>query len=124
MALLPADRVYLHDAEDLSSFERFVSGRPDDTDVVRGEVSQAANGRLRTVSLVGERQTIAVMVREVSPAQLVWLKARKGALLMYRDPARRLLFGSFFGLSIVEYRTDPGFDVSFTFEQVTRTVEV
>lgn len=124
MAELDLRRIYLHDADDLDSYEYFYSATPEDERAVRGETQQAANGRLRTIVRTGSQQTVNVTLRDVTPAQLEWLDTRKGALLLYRDPSGRFLFGSFFAFGDRAYKGASNYDVSFTFQQTTRTIEV
>jgi hypothetical protein len=123
MALLTPDRVFLHDANDLEVFERFWSADRAEDDSVRGEIQQAASGRLRTIVRVGEKKVMPVTLRDVTEDQLAWLRERKGALLLYRDHRGRFLFGSYFGVTPKEHK-DGTYDVPITFQQTTRTIEV
>lgn len=124
MATVELSKVWIHRADDLAAAETFYSNKPGDDFVQDGEVRAYATGRLRIISRPAQRSGYRVNLRDVTDAQVETLKEWAGQLLLYRDPRGRMIFGSFFTLTIDEYKAVDGNDVSLTFQQVTHTVEV
>jgi hypothetical protein len=125
MATVSLDRLWLHDANNPTTFITcFTNGRAHDVDV-DGQVRRYANGRLRAVSRAGRRQKLQTTARYVTNSELAQLEAWLGeTLLCWRDVYGVLLFGSIFALNPVPYKDRTGWDVTFTFQEVTHSIEV
>jgi hypothetical protein len=124
LAVVDLERVWLHDAANLSSYLRLFSTRPDDGRTRRGEVRSYAGGRRRIITGPTRGGTIAVTLRDVDGVELDQLDAWTGELLMYRDQSGRLEFGTYFTMQVSEYKDQSGYDVAISFETVTHSIEV
>lgn len=124
MAVVALEQLWVHDAEDPSDYLRFYTSDRSDSSEIPGEVRRYAAGRLRTITRVGEAQNIGATLRLVSDTDLEQLKTWLGALLLVRDHRGRLMFGTYFKLAVVDYEDRSGYDVTVTFQQVTRSIEV
>jgi hypothetical protein len=124
MASVTLDRVWLHDWNDLSVYETFWSAKPGDQRQKAGEVRAYAGGRLRNITRALRKQTLAVRLVDVTVAQLDVLDGWLGTDLMYRDETGLLLPGTFHDLDADTYPFGQGYEVSFTFQQITASIEV
>lgn len=91
----------------------------------QGEFRRYAGGRTRLVTRTGDSQSVNVTAQYVTKANRATLDSWAGSLMLYRDGRGRLFFGSFLGLATSEV---PGYqdlcNVSFTFDEVTHSIEV
>jgi hypothetical protein len=117
------DRVFLHDSDDLSSYVAFFSSDRADIRERDAEVRTYAGGRRRVITRVARRQELPVTLRLVDDASLDVLDGWLGHVLMLRDHLGRLVFGTYKALSVVDHK-DGSHDVSFSFEDVTVSIEV
>lgn len=125
MASVTLDRLWIHDADDLSSYVRFFTA-PDrgDDRTQAGEVRQYAAGRQRLITRTGRRKELPVTLRQVTDDDLETLEDWLGSLVMVRDHRGRLMFASYFSLGVTDMRDRSGFDVAVTFIEVTHSIEV
>lgn len=124
MAIVTLGQLWIHDADDLASFLRFYTMNWASPRSVPGEVRSYGPGRLRTVTRPGKVRSLQRTLRAVTADELDQLDAWLGADVMLRDHHGRLMFGAYFDLSEVDYKSGSGYDVPLTFHEVTRSVAV
>jgi hypothetical protein len=124
MPVVTLDRVWLHDSDDLATYVTSYSADRADERRRSVDVRTYAGGRRRAVTRVDRRQALQVMLRLVDAATLDQLDDWIGHVLMFRDRTGRLVFGTYAALAVVDHDDDGTFDVSFSFEDVTHSIEV
>lgn len=115
MASVTFQGLWVNDGSDLSDFRHFDAGKTTSFGAsVAGEVRTYAGGRRRVISSVGSPVQWAFSLTWVSQADLAWLEARMGALVLVRDEIGRAVWGTYLGLSVTDYvgRTECQVDVS------------
>lgn len=92
-------------------------GRRDD-DVIDGQVREYAGGRLRTVSTETNRRTLPITIIQITWAEVETLRGWRGREVIFRDIHGRLIYGTFFGVSIKDWRGGT-YDVTLTLQQIS-----
>jgi hypothetical protein len=124
MAQVTLDRLWLSDAADpADAVAFFTTGRSDSRDTA-GDVRVYANGRLRVVTTGARQQTLGVTLRLVDPVALARLEGWRGRVLLLRDAWGRKLYGTYFRLTVDDYKDRSGHDVQLTFQQVSHSEAV
>jgi hypothetical protein len=119
MATVTLDRAWLSLAADPSvAVSFFTTGRGDQR-AKPGEVRRYANGRLRTVTRVGSEQTLTLMARSLTPAQVDQLDSWRGTVVLFRDAWGRKMYGTFFTLAVADWPDRQSHDVTLTLQQVS-----
>lgn len=125
MASVTLYGLWINDGTDLSDWRYFEAGETRSSGVaVDGEVRTYAGGRRRIVSSVGSPQTWDVTLSWVSQADLAWLTARLGQLVLVRDPVGRALWGTYLGLQVTDYKGHTECSVDLSLESVSHEVAV
>ena len=119
MAVVLLDRVFLSLVADLSQTVPAFSADRSEVQSAPGEVRRMANGRLRTVTRAGSARTLGVTLRNLTPAQVLLLRAWVGKTVLFRDVWGRKMFGAYFSIDVKDYRDRSAQDVSFTLSEVT-----
>lgn len=122
MATITLDTVWLNDAADLTSFCALenvtdISPSPE----VDGEIRTYAGGRERNVSGAGRRNVVAVSATHAARADVLWMEAHCGRLLLFRDPLGRKFYGIYRDLKVTERKGQNCADVTFTIREVTHS---
>ena len=85
-----------------------------------GEVRRQADGRLRLVTRVGQRQRIEVTLVAADRNTVAMVEAWEGRAVLVRDPMGRRFYATFFEPNITEDAADTGLAViSLTLTEVT-----
>ena len=119
MASVALTDLWLHDASDLSDSVTLWLADEKASVSQAGAVRRYANGRLRAVTRVGQRESVQVTVHLSDRTQLDQLRDWCGSLLMLRDKRGRKLWGSYFDLDVTELVPSTFVSVAFTFHQTT-----
>lgn len=119
MASVALRDLWLHNANDLSDSITLWLADESALVYVLGEVRRYANGRRRTVTRVGQSESVRVTVHISDRTQYDQLKDWCGSLLMLRDKRGRKLWGSYFDLDVTELVPSTFLAVAFTFEAAT-----
>lgn len=124
MASIALDRVWLHQAADLSTYLKFFTTASGDERSMAGDVRRMSNGRLRLVTSVGLNRTHPTTLRMVSDDDLATLEDWIGDLLLFRDHRGRLMFCTYFTFSVTDYKDRSGYDVTLSLSEVSSSIEV
>lgn len=123
MAAIKLDKVWINDAADLSDFITCFtdSAGMDEDDSLFSEVRNYAAGRTRTVNRVGGVRTVSCPLMELTRAQVEWLRAHRGRLVLIRNYSGVKIWGTYPGVKPMPYRTLSAYRVNLTITQVTYT---
>ena len=125
MASVTLTGLWINDATDLSDARHFPEGETTGfTPSVSAEVRTYANGRRRVISSVGSAQQWGVTLSWVSQADLAWLTARLGRLVLLRDPVGRALWGTYAGLQVTDYKGRTECSVDLSVQSVSHSLAV
>lgn len=120
MASVELFKTWVHDGSDLDNSVQLYSSGRSDNDSQGGEVRTYANGRRRLITTPAVGESIPVTFPWITRTELVWLQARKGQIVLYRDAWGRSLYAAYLSLSISDFTDRSGYAVSTTFESITR----
>lgn len=84
-----------------------------------GAVRRMANGRLRSVSRAGQARTVDATFDACTRAEIAWLDAHVGRIVLIRDDRGRKLFGIYYEVPVDEHQYDDQGDVNLTLTEVT-----
>ena len=125
MASVTLDSIWMHDADDYSDFVQARAGSINVVSGSDGEVRTYAGGRQRLIRGPAQPRTLTVTLPNIERDVLDDVESRRGTVQMIRDGRGRVVFGTFFDLQLDE---TPGLrgraSASFTFREVTRSIEV
>lgn len=119
MATVSLNWCYLADIVDLANPVVFGSSDRSDDLQLTGEIREMANGRLRSVSRVTDRRTIGVTATYVDAATVQRIKDFRGKTVLFRDVWGRKVYGTFFQVSVKDYKDRKGQDVSFNIQKIS-----
>lgn len=124
MASVLLDDAWIHLADDLATYVTAALTSAEESAEAPVDVRRYANGRLRSIVRPGTARTISVGLglvdRDVADTLRSWI----GQTVMYRDPAERLVFGTFPSLGIGEVPGSDGTVVNVTFDLLEVTVSI
>jgi len=86
---------------------------------VSGEVRTYAGGRQRSVTAVGTRSQVSILLRQVTQNDIDTLTSWFGKTVVVRDHRGRRWFGVFYTLDIADRRKKTLHDVTITVYSVT-----
>ena len=125
MVTVTLNELWLHDADDHADHVRVPYASMDVSEARQGEVRTYAGGRRRLITGPAKPRTASVTAQNIDRAIADEIVSRRGSVQMVRDGRGRVLFGTFFEVSLDE---TPGrkemVSVGFTVHEVTRSVEV
>lgn len=119
MATIELEGVWIHDAFSLLDFITFAGQALPLTAATSTEVRERAGGRLRRVSRPTRRQRMAVSGFTESKAVVDQLVDWAGETLMLRDAFGRKLFGIYAEITVSPLEARAGWQLSFTFQQIS-----
>lgn len=128
MATVTLDYLYLHRAEDPTTYLALDLDAEKAIESKGGEVRRLASGRRRAVVREGSSTALEIELEMVSRADRETLQAwiAEGALFMLRDPRGRVEWGHIFSVEVAEdaLLEDESANLTFRFDAVTFSEEV
>lgn len=114
---------WINDGADLSDAHYFAEGESTGYGpAVVAEVRAYAGGRRRVVTTADRPVKWDVTLTWVSQADLAWLTARMGQVVLMRDPTGRAVWGTFLGLQVTDYPGQLECSVDLSLESVSHDV--
>ncbi len=89
--------------------------------VTQGTVRLYANGRTRAIAQAGKSQHASVQILACSRADIAWIEAHAGVLVLVRDPLGRKFYGIYYAPTIIERPVELTADVALDLTEVTHS---
>lgn len=125
MPQLTIDRVFLHDAEDLTDFIALDAADLTGADAIVGGVGRRAGGRRRATATPGRDGQLDITFDLLTRDEADRLEARAGTVQVLRDPVGRVWWGVFWTTSRREIPgTNLDCTVTIPFQRTTGSPEV
>jgi len=125
MASVALSTLWLSDAADLSDFISFpLMSKLTPTEEINGDFREYAGGVQRLMTRPGEVTTVPVTLTCCDRAQVNWLRAHKGRVLLVRDNTGRKVYGAYKALSMDEDGAHDVADVDLTISSLFFDEEV
>jgi hypothetical protein len=123
MASIDFYGVWLNSLSDLSDALQLLKGTKWRSPESKPGEIRDYSGRLRLIRRPGERKSSAVNVTFARADVRDWLVAHKGEPILYRDGAGLMFAGVYFSVDSTR-RERERFDIAFTVDSITHTIEV
>jgi hypothetical protein len=124
MASISFDELLIHDAGDLSSYVALVIENFSSPLAGAGRFVSVAGGRRRLLTTGGTFRSVQITAELVSADDLATLEGWARQLLLLRAPQGLLIWGSYLEVTPQWSRDGEADAVSFTFNEITHSIEV